>query len=299
MIGKLHQGTLELFRHDPWLAFDLLGVARPIVGTPIARRAEVERAKPGRRGKVQIDYPDLVLVSKQGDKDKHGIVICVEAQGQLAYVKRWMLPYYQTAVAKDHEAQTWMVVVSFCERMSAAMAIWKVGPPPVVDALLLDVNSVPRIVDLEQARKRPTAAVLGAALHGCRGDIEAARTGIRATVGLPKDRRDSYIGTILAGLSEEDEDIMISEMSMQEQGELWEIERRSGGFVRGERQGRQEGRRATLVELILAVLDVRGVALDADDEARVRGCEAMESLERWARRAREVDVGSELFEEPR
>jgi hypothetical protein len=49
--------------------------------------------------------------------------------------------------------------------------------------------------------------------------------------------------------------------------------------------------------LILAVLEVRGVACDADTEARVRNSEDLAALERWARRAREVNRCSELFED--
>ena len=61
MPGTLHQGILALFQEDPWLAFDILGVARPVGGTPIAGRAEIERD-----GKeplsIRPGYPDLVLV---------------------------------------------------------------------------------------------------------------------------------------------------------------------------------------------------------------------------------------------
>jgi hypothetical protein len=304
--GKLHQGTLELFRHDPWLAFDLLGLERPVFGTPIDRRGEVERDHPEQASVVKSNYPDLVLVHK--DATGRGIVICIEAQGQLDEEKRWMLPYYQVVAAQDHKLQTWLVVISYCDRMSEALVTWKVGPPPIVDALVLDVTTVPRMVDIEQARKRPTAAVLAAALHGCRGDIDAARIGVQATMGLPARRRDSYIGTILAALSEAHKTIVIGEMNMHDKkDEIWEIERRSGTFLLGEAQGRarglEEGRalerklgqRRTLAELIVAVLEVRGVRLDADAEARVRSCEDLGTLERWARLAREITATAELF----
>ena len=63
MPGTLHQGILALFEDDPWLAFDLLGIERPVSGTPIDRRAEVERdaKKPWR---VNPRLPDLVLVHR-------------------------------------------------------------------------------------------------------------------------------------------------------------------------------------------------------------------------------------------
>ena len=51
-----------------------------------------------------------------------------------------------------------------------------------------------------------------------------------------------------------------------------------------------------LVEVILAVLDVRGVAVDADVEAEIRSCESLDTLQAWARRAREISQARELFE---
>ena len=39
MPGVLHQGILWLFEDDPWLAFDVLGLPRPVDGTPIDRWA--------------------------------------------------------------------------------------------------------------------------------------------------------------------------------------------------------------------------------------------------------------------
>jgi hypothetical protein len=40
--GILHQGILSLFRDDAWLAHDLLGLRRPVHGTPIDRSNELD-----------------------------------------------------------------------------------------------------------------------------------------------------------------------------------------------------------------------------------------------------------------
>ena len=103
MPGTLHQGILAIFQEDPWLAFDVLGVRRPVEGTPTARRAEVERD-----GKTEYThrpgYPDLVLVHSDPGKRrrrrrKRGIVIAVEAQKAYDRDKRWMIPVYQANLA--------------------------------------------------------------------------------------------------------------------------------------------------------------------------------------------------------
>lgn len=95
---------------------------------------------------------------------------------------------------------------------------------------------------------------------------------------------------------------------MDERNALWEIEKRSGTYQLGRKEGRKEGRQegreegrqearaATLIELILAVLDVRGLAVDAASTDRIRAERALPTLERWAIEAREVTRVSQLFE---
>ena len=78
MPGILHQGILSLFRSDPWLAFDLLGLERPGFGPFRDRRAEVE-APMLKSAKPSVAFPDLVLASERADHEG-GLVICVEAQ---------------------------------------------------------------------------------------------------------------------------------------------------------------------------------------------------------------------------
>ncbi|KIG11517.1 hypothetical protein DB30_03578 [Enhygromyxa salina] len=44
------------------------------------------------------------------------------------------------------------------------------------------------------------------------------------------------------------------------------------------------------------MLEVRGVALQTNEVAQIRGCDRLETLERWAKLAREVNAGGQLFE---
>ncbi|PRQ03872.1 flagellar assembly protein H [Enhygromyxa salina] len=320
MPGTLHQGVLSLFRDDPWLGFDLLQIDRPVIGTPVDRRGEIDRdAKQHLR--IKSRYPDLVLVHQVEGQPAAGIVICVEAQKDPNLRKRWRIPSYQASLAEDYELQTWVFVVSFSSRMSEALKAWSLGSPPRVDAQVLDVDTVPRVASLEQALKRPTAAVLAAILHGYEGDLEAARLGVRACRELSEKQRRRYTATILAALPEREREILMGELPVEEQDELWEIERESGtykvglraglergrseglergrseGLERGRSEGLERGRRVTLVEMILAILEVRGVPQDPASEARIRGCEELPTLQTWARRAREVARASELFDE--
>jgi hypothetical protein len=301
--GTLHQGLLSLFCDDPWLAFDLLGIKRPVEGTPLDRRSDIDRDA-AQLQKIKSRYPDLVLVYRDPENRKRGVVICIEAQSTLNRKKRWRIPGYHGALADDHELETWVVIASFSRSFSAAIRVWSSGPPPRIDALLLDVDSVPVFGTLEQALARPTAAVLVAALHGSAGNLEAARMAIEACRGLPEQQRQRYNATVLAALPKSLRHQMMGEMSVDEQDKLMDIERRSGtyfvgheaGLAKGIEQGIEQGRRMTLIELILALCEVRGVAVDPEAEAKVRACESLPTLQRWARAARSVTQIAQLFD---
>jgi hypothetical protein len=82
---------------------------------------------------------------------------------------------YQSHLAEHHRLPTWSIVVSISPEASSALRAWQIGDPPRVDALLIDVDSVPKSPWLDDPAARPTAAVLVAVLHGFAGDFDAAR----------------------------------------------------------------------------------------------------------------------------
>jgi hypothetical protein len=317
MPGTLHQGILALLQEDPWLPFDLLGIPRPVDGTPTPARGEIERD-----GKepltVRQDYPDLVLVHR-GATPRQGIVITIEAQKDYNSEKRWMIPVYQANLAEEHRLETWSVVVSLDEQMSRSLRIWRVAGPPKVDALILDVLSVPKSPWLDEPARRPMAAVLAGALHGYAGDFEAARRAFQVTRTMSGKRRRRHGMTILAALPQHQRDQLIGEIPVQEQHDWMDVERRSGtyhfgvkegreqgreeglevgielGREEGLEQGREEGRRAALIGLIFDLLDERGITIDAQAEAQIRSCEDLSSLQRWVRRAVHAENGDELL----
>jgi hypothetical protein len=211
-----------------------------------------------------------------------------------------------------HQLQAWSVVVSFSDNNTTLMRSWANGPPPRFDALVLATDNVARVTSLEQARQRPTLTALSAALHGCNGDLECVRVAIAVFRELPDPQRRRYTLTVLAALPEREFEIIEGELTMEERPDpLWRIEARSGlmklwrrqvreeereeALEEGRKEGAKEARKAHLVELILTVLEVRGVTVDDETSARIRRCRDLRKLERWARRAREVELAAELF----
>jgi hypothetical protein len=313
MPGTLHQGILALLQEDPWLAFDILGIRRPVDGVPVASRAEIERD-----GKAALTlrqgYPDLVLVHR-GATARQGVVITIEAQKDYDAEKRWIIPVYQANLAEEHRLETWVVVVSLDVQMSRSLRLWREGGPPRVDALLLDIESVLKSPWLDDPARRPMAAVLAGALHGYAGDFEAARRAFLFTRTMSGKRRQRHGMTILAALEKHERDQLIGELPMQEQHDWMDVERRSGtyhfGVEEGLQQGREQGReqgleqgleqgreqgRMALVGLIFDLLAERGVAVDGEAEAQIRSCEDLTTLQRWAHRAVHATSSDELLE---
>jgi hypothetical protein len=83
---------------------------------------------------------------------------------------------------------------------------------------------------------------------------------------------------------------------VKQRDELWEIEKRSGTYREGRKEGRKEEAQRRLIDLILTVLEVRNVAVDTASESRIRAEKKVRTLERWAVAAREVGQVTELFE---
>ena len=82
---------------------------------------------------------------------------------------------------------------------------------------------------------------------------------------------------------------------MHEQHDWMDVERRSGTYQFGVEEGRAEGR-AAIIELIFEVLADRGLVVDAASEARIRSCDDLSTLRRWARQAIDVPRVDALLE---
>jgi hypothetical protein len=290
--GILHQGILSLFRDDPWLAHDLLGLERPVDGVPVDRSNELD-VDNHRSSQINPIYPDVVLVYKDPNNPKRGIVISVETQLEADPEKRWQILGYQGLLALLHRVDVHVVIVSFSRAYSRLVRSWA-DCLPRTDALIVDADVV-SVLTPQQARARPAAAVLVAALHGARRNIDMARVAIAAVQHLPDHQRHRYTATILAALPKPQRATVIEELPMNDRNPLWAIEKRSGTY----QLGREEGRRTALIELILEMLEVRGVAVDEDARARICAEQALRTLKRWALAAPEVSQVSQLFKRSR
>jgi hypothetical protein len=98
--------------------------------------------------------------------------------------------------------------------------------------------------------------------------------------------------TILAALPKHQRDQLLEELPVEERNEWIEVERRSGTY----HYGREEGRAAALLDLIFDLLAAHRIDVDADSEAKIRGCVDLSLLRRWALRAADATSVADLFE---
>jgi len=75
-------------------------------------------------------------------------------------------------------------------------------------------------------------------------------------------------------------------------------EGRKEGHKEGHKEGRQEGREEGMAEAILALLQGRGIPVDAPLETRVRACRDRDTLHRWLLRAARIERGEQLLDAP-
>ncbi|HVH98685.1 MAG TPA: hypothetical protein VM869_08245 [Enhygromyxa sp.] len=185
-------------------------------------------------------------------------------------------------------------MVSLDPRMSRALRAWRHGDPPVVDVLLLDVESVAKSW-LDAGARNPMAVVLAGALHGYAGDLDAARRAFHFTQTLPAKQRRRHGMTILSALSEEQRELLIGELPVQDQHDWMDVERRSGTYHFGVKEGREQGREDTLREVLLDLLAERGLKVSAKAKAKIRKCKDLPTLKRWVREAVHATSVAELL----
>jgi hypothetical protein len=184
----------------------VFGVELPDFERVYDRRSELDRFAPcfGDTGELR---PDLALSGEQprGRQEDvlRGAAMIIEVQKKVEPIKRWRLWVYWTLLAERLKLSTAVL----CVPMSDSVARWarSLGALeiPAREALLvLDRQNMPRVTELEAARRRPSMAVLSALIHGPAGDIEVVRVAFAVSLELEDDRRWRYASAILSVVPE-------------------------------------------------------------------------------------------------
>lgn len=172
MPSSLHEALIELFRHRPSLAAELLGGALG-VDLPAYQVARLDSG----------DLPDLTPTEYRADvvvalavAETPVLAVVVEVQLRRDMGKRWSWPVYLTTLRARLRCPVVLLVVT----PNSGTATWSAAPIELghpgwtLSPLVLGPDRVPVVTDAVEAARAPELAVLSAMAHGGRPD----RTGV-------------------------------------------------------------------------------------------------------------------------
>lgn len=134
-------------------------------------------------------------------------------------------------------------------------------------------------------------------IHGAVGDLEVFEIGLWVALEFEDHRRWRYASCLLSVLPDEQRAIFKGALTVQQQYELTEVERRSVAFHDGRREGKLEGEMEGKREVLRTIAELRQLVVEPAAAHRIDTCTSAAHLERWIARAKRIDVFADVFEE--
>ncbi|NVB37121.1 hypothetical protein G6O69_04715 [Pseudenhygromyxa sp. WMMC2535] len=313
MPSTLHQGIARILIDEPPLAFrilrELFGLDLPALRDLRARHSVIDRFAPC-FGDTHELRPDGVLCGDHPTDPHGGVGIVIEAQRRPDRQKAARLWVYWALVAEELGYVTALLVIALSDQVSAwARGLGKRQLPPRDALLVVDRQNMPVVTTVDDPQ-RPGWAMLSGIIHAAHGNLEPFTVALKAVLRLEDQRRWRYASYMLSALDEDDRELILGAMNMQTH-EISDIERRSVAFHDGRAEGLDEGLAKGLDEgrakgldeglakglqqLVLTILELRGLALSDAQRERVIACSELTQLERWRDRAKLANDATDVF----
>lgn len=275
----VHDAFVELFRFDGWLLKEMLGSRYGL--------AELE---------PQVASPELTQLPAEyrADSvtlfhDRDGVArfaIVVEIQHSKDDDKPFTWPVYLCAARATHRCPTLLIVLAKNDAIARpARASIELGHPGFrLKPIVITPAEIPRIEDLDSARRSPRLAVLSGLTHA---SLEVASAAFSVLDKVSPEYVEVYRDLIVSALSQPDQELL--EAMMEERYE-WKSLSAKRAIAAGKEEGRQEGRQEGLQEgqregRVLAQRDAavrlaraKLGELSPEEEARINRLEDEESL---------------------
>jgi hypothetical protein len=281
-----HNGLIEMFRENPALAPHFLAL---LFHFQVPQHASVRVANSSLDQLIPVEFrADLVLELC----DANGCVvfaIVFEVQRDVKLRKQYTWPVY-VAVARAERECPVVVLVLAIDAEVAAWASEKIDLGlglGAIQPLVLGPATLPVVTDPAVAEQEVELAILSAMAHGNGPEgLAAVQTALVALGRLDREHAAVYFQIIWDALRE----------PMQRALEALVMERQTEGktsfppfaqqiFERGKldgiREGKLDGIREGKREALLRLLARAGIALDAEDRARIENCTDAATLDRW------------------
>jgi hypothetical protein len=292
MPSTLHEALIEMFRHRPSLAPELLTDALG-VDLPDYQQARLE---PGEfTALVPTEYrADAVVVLVTADRPVLAVV--VEVQLGRDHGKRWSWPVYLTTLRARLRCPAVLLVVC----VDNATASWCATPIDLghpgwtLSPLVLRPDRIPPVTDEAEAASAPEMAVLSAMAHGTHPDLgKILNALISALSAVDEERATLYSDVVLAALPAAAHRYLEALLRTKPYEYQSEFVRRY--VFQGRAEGLVEGKTEGEATALLTVLNARGIAVPDDARARIAECFDLEQLDTWIRRAATAETIDDLF----
>jgi hypothetical protein len=291
MVGSSHEALHRIFQKDPEL---LTRTLQRVLHVPFPRPTEIAA--------LNVDLTEIEPVERRVDTllraktDEGTYLLVVESQGKTDERKRGSWPYYLSYLCEKYRCEPVLIVIT----QSSATAKWasrpiRLGFPGwhslTVRPLVLGPDNVPVIADEKQAEADPPLAVLSAMTHG-RGPGAVA---ILESLASALRTIDSDSAAVFAQFVDS---CLVDPQAKQMWRKLMTAIQYFWRHPLAEQvreEGREQGRIQTQQEMILRVLEWRGIPVSDAVRERVLACADPDQLEVWAQRAVHVTDAAELF----
>jgi len=287
MPSSRHQALIEIFKHRPSLAAELLTEA---LGHHLPAYDDASVVSADLTDLTPTEFrADAVITLTDAGSSVSAIV--VEVQLRRDADKLWTWPVYLATLRARHRCPTVLLVVC----VETGVAAWCAAPIDLghpgwtLRPVVLGPERVPVVTDAEHAERAPELAVLSAMAHVRHPDwTKVADALIRALDAL---------GTVQLARANDYTDVVLAALPAAARATLEAIMTASTREYQSDFARRYyfQGRAVGEASAVLAVLDARGIKVPDEARERITNSTDLEQLDAWVRRAATATSVDELF----
>jgi hypothetical protein len=289
---QAHDNPLKLSRDRPGFVVELAG---EILNLPIPTHDEV---LPYSESCTDKDVHDLnadnVVVCRADEKIQLGIIL--EIQREKDNRKRFTWPAYQ--VNCRHRIKAPVVLMVVCS--NPTVAAWAAEPietgQPGSDFRMqvLSPANYPKLFESSENGELADRMVLGTLIHERSDDIERLLAAAQAELDqLSEETAKRYTQYMLGQLGEHARTIL--EALMQQETYPYQSKLLAEREARGEAKGRVEGRVEEASEILLDLIETRGLRITENKRRRIERCGDLAQLRAWMKLSVTARSAADIF----
>ncbi|MEV4332987.1 hypothetical protein AB0K02_20980 [Streptomyces sp. NPDC049597] len=299
MVTSSHEASHRIFQDRPELlapVFRILGVPLPAPATVDVLTPDTTEIRPLER------RVDSVLRIQPVSGATGGLLLAIEAQGRRDKTKPTSWAYYLAHLRAKYDCPVLLLVA--CQ--DQATARWAAGPfhlgpegwhtALAVHPLVLGPENVPVIKDAGEAARDLALAAFSAMTHGRDPSVAAILEALATALGSADGASAEYFTELLEiGLGDSPartiwRKLMSVGTYFPGRGTIVEE-----SYLKGIEEGREEGRTEERSQMVLRVLDKRGIPASSALRERIAACTDADVLDRWLDRAFTAAAAEDIF----